>query len=83
MKYVETTLAALCFGAMGVLLASDFRGLGTRYDESVARWWSAGSVRRSLRPGFTANTNRRYRQFTGAVLIAIAALLLGSEIFHR
>ncbi len=82
MRYVGTTLAALIFGALGVLVATDPKGIGSRYDESVARWWAAGPTRQSLRPRFTADTSRRYLEFGGATLIGLAVLLLVGEIFY-
>ena len=80
MKYVVPTLVALIVGTLGVLSMADFKGFGTRYDESVAQWWAGGPLRRSLRPRFTARTSRRYRRVTGAAAIGIAVFLLVGEI---
>jgi hypothetical protein len=70
-RVVGLAMSAAVLGVVGVALAGDLWGVGTRSEAEAKRWWSAGPIRRLLRRGVWVNPRP-----LGVILIVVAVLLV-------
>jgi hypothetical protein len=79
MRIVLVTIVAVGTGALGLVFLLDVRGISTRLDADVRKWWSAGRVRRAIYGRSTVNNYR----VSGVILILAALILILGLIFAR